>query len=208
MLSALSAGPDVNIPNAEKIQIARSPSNTPGALVGKESVDGSGEVISKMAQSANGGGTGRGTGVTGVAVGGDAGYQVAGLSSKAGTRKIRGSIVGGATYTQLKKNEGLTRDQVMEVVQKHQSEIQQCYERSLLLNPDLVGRGDFEWKLKPKELSPRSKSKRQRLGRRKPLVVRKKRFQKDEVSRCQKRRDHDPDHWPALRSPLIHRLSG
>jgi Ni,Fe-hydrogenase III large subunit len=75
---------------------------------------------------------------------------MAGLSGKAGQRKIRGTVVGGATYSELTKNEGLTREQVMKVVEKHQAQIQMCYERALLQNPDIVGRAEFEWEIAPK----------------------------------------------------------
>lgn len=153
MLSNLSVGPASDVANVEKIQISRAPANATGSMIGREAVEGTGDMITKISQSAKGGGTGKGNGATGVAVGGKSAggqYKMAGLAGKAGSRKVRGSVLGGATYSELTKNEGLTREQVMKVVQKHQAEIQSCYERSLMQNPDLVGRADFEWEITPK----------------------------------------------------------
>lgn len=80
---------------------------------------------------------------------GGAGYGTKGYTGKAGTRGIKGSVVGGATFTNISKQEGLTREQVMKVVQKHHAQIQQCYERSLLDDPALAGRAEFEWEINP-----------------------------------------------------------
>ena len=150
MLSMLStAGPATHMANVDKIQVSRAPASVPGTLVGREAVSGTGDMISKLAQSANGGGKGKGD-AAGVAVGGkNAGgeYQTAGLSGTAGKAKIKGTVTGGATYTELSKNEGLTSEQVMKVVRKNESKIQQCYEKSLLDNPDLAGSAEFEWEI-------------------------------------------------------------
>ena len=151
MLSNLTVGPASNVADVEKIQISRAPANVSGSMMGREAVSGTGEMVSKLSQSVNGGGTGKGD--VGVAVGGKGAggqYNTAGLAGTAGKRKIQGSVLGGATYSELSKNEGLTRDQVMKIVQKHQAQIQQCYERSLMQNPDLVGRAEFEWEITPK----------------------------------------------------------
>lgn len=150
MLSMLNAGPASHVANVEKIQINRVPASVDGPVMGRQAISGTGSIESKLNQSATGGGTGRGDGVVGVAVGGKTAggaYQTAGLTGKAGKRKVLGTVLGGATYTELRKSEGLTREQVMKVVQSHQSEIQACYERSLLSNPDLVGRAEFEWQI-------------------------------------------------------------
>jgi hypothetical protein len=80
---------------------------------------------------------------------GGAGYGTKGYTGKAGTRGIKGSVIGGATFTNISKQEGLTREQVMKVVQKHHAQIQQCYERSLLDDPALAGRAEFEWGINP-----------------------------------------------------------
>jgi hypothetical protein len=78
------------------------------------------------------------------------GYGVQGLKGNAGARGIAGAIVGEPKLaTAANKTEGLTRAQVMAVVQKHLAEIQHCYEKNLLLNPDLSGRMEFEWEISP-----------------------------------------------------------
>ena len=153
-LSLLSpSGPTTtNIANVEKIQVSRAPASVSGSVIGAQATQGTGEIITQLNQSATGGGTGSGDGAAGVAVGGKAAggsYKVGGIAGKAGSRKIKGSVLGGATYTELSKNDGLTREQVMKVVQKHQSEIQQCYERALMSNPDLSGSAEFEWEITP-----------------------------------------------------------
>lgn len=78
---------------------------------------------------------------------GGAGYGTSGFSGKTGKRSVLGSVVGGASYTELAKTEGLTREQVMKVVQKHHTGIQQCYERGLMDDPGLAGRAEFEWEI-------------------------------------------------------------
>jgi len=147
MLSMLSTGPASNVANIEKIQISRVPATDVGQMMARETVAGTGDMISKLAQSSRGSSANN---IGTVAVGGKnaAGkYEVAGLGGKAGKQKVLGTVIGGATYTENSKNEGLTRDQVMKVVQKNQARIQQCYERALLDNPDLVGSADFEWEI-------------------------------------------------------------
>jgi hypothetical protein len=146
-LSALSLGPATNIANVEKIQLSRAPASVTGSMIGREPMSGTGDIISKLNQSARGQGD-----HSAVAIGGKASgkYGSRGLGGKAGTRNIRGTVIGGATYSELTKNEGLTREQVMKIVQKHQAQIQACYEKSLMSNPELVGRADFEWEITAK----------------------------------------------------------
>lgn len=81
---------------------------------------------------------------------GGAGYGTSGFSGKTGKRNVLGSVIGGASYTETAKTEGLTREQVMKVVQKHHTQIQQCYERSLMDDPNLAGRAEFEWEISAK----------------------------------------------------------
>jgi pSer/pThr/pTyr-binding forkhead associated (FHA) protein len=153
MLSLLNAAPSADIANVEKIQISRAPASVSGPMNGREAINGTGSIESKLNQSAKGGGTGGGDGVQGIAVGGKSAggsYKMGGLAGKAGTRKIRGTVVGGATYTELNKNEGLTKEQIDKVVREHANEIQACYEKSLMTNPDIVGRAEFEWEITPK----------------------------------------------------------
>ena len=142
--------PTANIANVEKIQVTRAPSSVAGPVMGATATQGTGEIITQLNQSAKGGGSGSGDGAGGVAVGGKSAggaYTVGGMGGKAGNRKIKGSVLGGATYTELSKNDGLTREQVMKVVTKHQSEIQQCYEKALMSNPELSGSAEFEWEI-------------------------------------------------------------
>ena len=152
MLSMLNAGPASNVANIEKIQISRVPTGAEGSVIGREEINGTGSIESNLSQSARGGSTGKGDGVAGIAVGGkNAGdYKMAGLSGKTGKRKVMGTVIGGATYSGFNNTEGLTRDQVMKIVQQNQSQIQTCYERSLLDNPDLAGRAEFEWEITSK----------------------------------------------------------
>lgn len=151
MLSMLKAGPTTDVANVDRIQVSRAPTNALAPEVGREPIQGTGAIESKLNQSAQASGAGGGE-HSSVAVGGkNAGgsYQLSGLSGKSGNQQIRGSVVGNATYTQLDKNEGLTSAQVMKVVQSHQAEIQVCYEHALIVNPDLNGRADFEWEVEP-----------------------------------------------------------
>jgi hypothetical protein len=73
------------------------------------------------------------------------GYGIQGLKGTAGTRGVAGAVVGEPKLAALAKVEGLSRAQVMAVLQQYMSEVQHCYERNLLSNPDLAGRIDFEW---------------------------------------------------------------
>ena len=92
----------------------------------------------------------RSAGVSGlslpVATGKD-GYGTAGYSNRTGKRNVMGSVIGGATFTEIAKTEGLAREQVMNVVQNHQSQIQKCYESALMGDSNLAGRAEFEWEI-------------------------------------------------------------
>jgi hypothetical protein len=148
MLANLHTGPASSVPNAESIQISRTVASVDPAANTGGSANNTGDIEAKLSQAAHG--SGDGNGIAGVAVEGKEGsYNIKGLKGGAGKRKIRGSIVGGATFTDNSKSEGLGREQVMKIVQQHQSEIQTCYERSLMTNPDLSGRADFEWQITP-----------------------------------------------------------
>lgn len=81
----------------------------------------------------------------GMGYGTGTGYGIQGLKGTAGSRGVAGAIVGQPKLASLAKEEGLTRAQVMAVVQKYLGEIQHCYERSLLASPNLAGRMEFEW---------------------------------------------------------------
>jgi outer membrane biosynthesis protein TonB len=73
------------------------------------------------------------------------GYGIQGLKGSAGGRAVVGAIVGEPKLAASGKPEGLTRAQVMAVVQKYLGEVQHCYERSLLSDPGIAGRMEFEW---------------------------------------------------------------
>ncbi len=77
------------------------------------------------------------------------GYGMQGLKGTAGTRGVAGAVVGEPKLAALTKVEGLSRSQVMAVLKEYMGEIQHCYERNLLANPDLAGRIDFEWDIAP-----------------------------------------------------------
>ena len=151
MLNKMNLAPSAEVPNVDKIVISRAPASVNAPVIGREAVSGTGSIESKLSQTSKA--SGKADGVQGIAVGGKSAggsYKTGGLAGKAGTRKIRGTVIGGATYTELNKNEGLTKEQVDKVVREHANEIQACYERSLMTNPDLVGRAEFEWEITPK----------------------------------------------------------
>jgi pSer/pThr/pTyr-binding forkhead associated (FHA) protein len=100
---------------------------------GKLAAGGSGRVKTK--------GLGYGTGT---------GYGIQGLRGLAGSRGVAGAVVGAPKLAQFnEKQEGLTRAQVMEKLKQYMAEVQHCYEKNLLTNPDLAGRIDFEWDISP-----------------------------------------------------------
>ncbi len=102
--------------------------NTLSAQGGKLVAGGSGTLRTK------GGGVGTG-----------AEYGTQGLKGSAGQRTVEASVVGQPKLVSGSKLEGLSREEVLKVVQKNSSEIQHCYEKSLLSQPDLSGRMEFEW---------------------------------------------------------------
>lgn len=78
------------------------------------------------------------------------GYGVQGIKGSAGTRGIGGAVIGAPQLMKINRTEGLDRKQVMEVVKAYLAEIQQCYERSLLSEPGIAGRVEYEWNINPK----------------------------------------------------------
>lgn len=85
----------------------------------------------------------------GYGYGSGTGYGVNGLKGHGSGKAIAGVVIGVPKLMKMKEEEGLTRKVVMAVVQKHLGEIQQCYERSLLSNPNLAGRMEYEWLINP-----------------------------------------------------------
>jgi len=120
-----------------------------------------GALPSSHGQLATGGGSVKTKGGKGFGTG--KGYGMQGLRGTAGARGIAGAIVGEPKLAQATKSEGLTRAQVMAVVKKYIGEIQSCYERSLLQDPGLRGRMEFEWDISPSGKVTLSKIKRSQV---------------------------------------------
>jgi hypothetical protein len=145
-------GVQAALANVDQIRVARAGETRSGSsdLVGARQVQGTGQMISNLSTVAASAQAPAGRGA-GIALSpGRERYNTGGLASGTGRRRVLGTVVGGATYTDLTKNEGLTKEQVMKVVSQHTGLIQQCYERSLIENPDLVGRAEFEWEISAK----------------------------------------------------------
>ncbi len=93
-----------------------------------------------LTQVTTGGGEGYGTGK---------GYGVQGLKGSSGGRQVAGTVVGAPRLFKSLKKDGLTQNQVMEVVERYLGDVQQCYEMALLSDPNLVGRLEYEWLIQP-----------------------------------------------------------
>ena len=86
----------------------------------------------------------KGTGSVGT------GYGTEGIGTGTGKRGVKGAILGKPNITMGSgKTEGLSRDQVLKAMQPYLGKIQSCYERSLLSDPNLSGRIEFEWNIAP-----------------------------------------------------------
>lgn len=86
----------------------------------------------------------------GLGYGTGTGYGVQGIKGTAGSRAVAGTVVGAPALVRLGKEDGLSRSQVMDVVKRYMTQIQQCYERSLIDSPGLAGRVEYEWEISPK----------------------------------------------------------
>jgi hypothetical protein len=103
--------------------------------------------IGKISASASGGAAGRGIASVG---GGATGY---GTGAGSGTGSpISGQGTGRVTFeTKLAKvEEGLTADEVGEVILRHAAEIRYCYEDALLRNPSTEGKLQLLFKISPR----------------------------------------------------------
>jgi hypothetical protein len=149
-LSGLDGSGDNNIvPTTQEIKIDKNIGATNQGKVVATSKFGQGIPVS----SANLGGTGPGSGSVKTkgagSVGGNS-YGTQGMSAKTGSRGIEGAVVG---QPKLMSNggklDGLTREEVMKRFATLTPEVQHCFERSLLSNPDLQGRMEFEWDIEP-----------------------------------------------------------
>ncbi len=143
-LSMLSTAPASSTKNTDRIVIRRVASEDSDSS--QSPVRTTSKMMSDLPVSNNSAADSQVDGMA-FSTGKNAGYGTGGYSGKTGKRGVMGSVIGGATYTELAKTEGLTREQVMKVVQKHQVKIQQCYERSLMDDPGLAGRAEFEWEI-------------------------------------------------------------
>jgi len=101
--------------------------------------------------------------IKGKGFGTGTGYGVQGIKGRAGSRGVAGSVVGAPKLMEIKQTEGLSRRQVMNEVKKHLGKIQRCYERSLLTNPGIAGRVEYEWLITPKGRVKWSKVKRSEI---------------------------------------------
>jgi hypothetical protein len=145
-LGAISDAPTKDMPQVSNIQINKNAggasskvANTNGVLNAIPSS--AGRFLAASSGPVKTGGKGIGSGKE---------YGVQGLAGASGSRGIGAAVVGSPQLaTAGGKSEGLTRAQVMDVVKKYLSEVQQCYERNLLSNPNLAGRMEFEWDIQP-----------------------------------------------------------
>lgn len=81
---------------------------------------------------------------------GGSGYGTTGLGTGTGQRGVKGGVVGKPILSAVNasgRTEGLSRDQVLKALQAYLGKIQSCYERSLLSDPNLSGRIEFEWNI-------------------------------------------------------------
>lgn len=81
---------------------------------------------------------------------GGTGYGTEGLGTGTGKRGVVGGVVGKPLLSSVNasgRTEGLSRDQVLKALQAYLGKIQSCYERSLLSDPNLSGRIEFEWNI-------------------------------------------------------------
>ena len=148
-LSMLTQGPAPAASTTEKIVVRKTAADEDGGGSGSPNPTTS-KLMSNLPVTTGGSESGA-VGGMGLAVSsGGSGYGTSGFSGKTGKRNVLGSVIGGANFTELAKSEGLTREQVMKVVQKHHAQIQQCYERSLMEDPGLAGRAEFEWEISAK----------------------------------------------------------
>lgn len=149
-LAALGAiNANAPTPNPANLPVAINVNQNAGGGGGKVTTSGIiGAIKAKGGQLQ--GATIAGVKTTGKGFGTGDGYGVQGIKGQAGTRGVAGSVVGTPTLMKINKTEGLTRKEVMDIVKNYLGEIQQCYERSLLTDPGIAGRVEYEWNISPK----------------------------------------------------------
>jgi len=76
-------------------------------------------------------------------------YGGEGIGADTGKRGVKASVIGkpALKFEDTSKPEGLSREQIMKVMQAQMSKIQNCYERALLNDSNLAGRIEFEWEI-------------------------------------------------------------
>ena len=134
----------------QNINIAQNTANTnTGAEVGMNSMTSdlknqAAEAAQSNASKASGPIKTKGSGSVGT------GYGTAGLGTGTGQRGVKGAVVGKPQLSSGNgRTEGLSREQVLKAMQPYLGKIQSCYERSMLSDPNLAGRIDFEWTISP-----------------------------------------------------------
>lgn len=144
-LAALGAlGPPTENPSNQPVAINISPNAggmqaSPSGIIGAIKAPGGKLTAAGMA----------GVRTKGMGYGTGTGYGVQGVKGTAGGRAVAGRVVGSPKLVKISREEGLDQKTVMGVVQKYLDEIQRCYERALLSNPDLAGRVEYEWYITP-----------------------------------------------------------
>jgi len=82
---------------------------------------------------------------SGALVGGVGNVAMGAIEGRAGKSGVKGKVVGRVSFESPSGPQGLSQKEIMAVVNRNISQIQQCYERSLLDNSSLSGRMEFEW---------------------------------------------------------------
>ncbi|PIS10065.1 MAG: hypothetical protein COT73_11330 [Bdellovibrio sp. CG10_big_fil_rev_8_21_14_0_10_47_8] len=138
MLSSLPAPPSGGAKNAgAPIQISKSRISPNGIKVGGVAAV-AGAVQANQPQ---------GTAETGFKVA-SGGYVKNSTGGKTGKRGVGGSVVGTPQLSpKVGREQGISDDEVMKVVNKHLGEVQRCYERALFDDSSLVGRVEYEWEI-------------------------------------------------------------
>jgi outer membrane biosynthesis protein TonB len=68
-------------------------------------------------------------------------------NSKAGQHGVVGAVIGTPSFKWIERNQGISNDEVMSVVNKHLPEVYRCYERALFNDSNIIGRVEYEWEI-------------------------------------------------------------
>ncbi len=79
---------------------------------------------------------------------GKIGYAQA-KNSKAGKQGVAGAVIGRPSFTGVSREQGLTNEEVMKVVNQILGDVHRCYERALFNDSNIVGRVEYEWEINP-----------------------------------------------------------